>query len=455
MADINMEGDVATQVFREALNLLPATGRAVAEVIARKKRRNQLTDQQLFNAATKKTSHMMNAQQKEEILKQAVKNCLKKDHGLPEVALDAYDLNIKPGRITLRFSPDNKKSIPLAFWTNKHKLDGKTIESPEATKQYTPLSNDEIASRIEENSKWLGQKQVYKDRIRELMGASNEQIAQIFKDTGTVDKPDFSNCEIHGYDFTNCDMSYANLTGAKLVGCKFGKMQFASMINADIRNCSFLSADLQGANFAQAEITDTNFENALLQKAWFDKAHPVNTNFGHAIFQNTNLDFRNPEGVKLNSEPVEVQASNIIPIGQENSGKYIMTSNFEEIYRNHRLWIETGGGQGRQADLRGAQLGGLNLSDKDLSGMLVNQKDIQTVSYNAHTTFPEGIKSPLDYAVGKARSEKQKTMDADMKKSPYFKDGDVPTTAKDIGKPAETERQPLKQPAHVASPTMY
>lgn len=74
-------------------------------------------------------------------------------------------------------------------------------------------------------------------------------------------------------ELTACDFSGAKLQNADLGHNNLG---FARFINADVRDVSFVEANLEGADFSGADVTGADFTNARIADARFNGATGMN-----------------------------------------------------------------------------------------------------------------------------------------------------------------------------------
>jgi uncharacterized protein YjbI with pentapeptide repeats len=299
VADVNLEGNVVEDIFSQAINTMPNGASAIARMIASKKRRRPLNNQQLFKK-TMKAMQNMNVGKEEDILKYATREYLQKHFGLPACDTSAYDVKIRRGKITLKYKPNSPGSIPFAFWINKHKFDGQKISDVQQTRTFTKLTPDEVVSKLTENSKWLEQKDIYKQRIAQMYNTDSNQLAEIFKDN-VPNRADFTGCEISNFDFSKYDLSSANLKGARLDNCVISKMENANLTDAVIDGCIFTGANLAASDFQKANISNTTFDKADLRGCDFNQSVPQDVTFRDAIFKGTKLDFAKAQNVVFES----------------------------------------------------------------------------------------------------------------------------------------------------------
>jgi hypothetical protein len=298
LADINIGGNVAQDVFLEAINSISDDASSIAKMIAGKKRRKPLSNQQLFKK-TMRAMRSMGVGKEEDILKYAVRDYLQKHYSLPVCDASAYDVSAGRGKITLKYNPSSPGSVPFGFWMNK--LENKTLSKSGKERKYMKLTPEETASRISENRKWIEQKEIYKQRMAQTFGADEKQIAEIFKDNVPI-RADFSGCEINGFDFSQHDLSGANFSGAKLKSCTFSKIEGANLSDAVIDGCVFADGKLAFSDFNKAVISDSSFDRAVLRGCDFSQSEPSDVTFRNALLKDTNLDFTRPKNIVFDTE---------------------------------------------------------------------------------------------------------------------------------------------------------
>ena len=437
MADVNMQGDVVEAIYEEAINMLSHGATYIADLILKNPHRKSLSKQQLFDLTAKEMRHVIKPEEKEAALKEAVSAYLQKQYGMPNVDLNAYGIKIGKGKITLQYNPNDKHSIPLTFWANQNNYDTKTLSQKSPERQYTKISEKDITTRLTENSAWLKQKEIYKQRLRDIFKMKEYQISEVFHDytEGENVRQSFAGCEINGYDFSQYDLNGADFAGAKLVNCKFGKTQHADFTDAVIEGCVFASADVAYADFRKTSIKDTTFEKANLKGCTFEQGTSEHVDFSRALLKDTNLAFESSHDVIFNTEPEK-------NISESWTGKYIPQNTFDHIYENHRMYMMSHGTEGHLADLRGARMDNINMSNRDLTGMVINQKNLAHVVYNDKTVFPKDVERPMDFAIKQARAQKSGSINKQEQQVETPKQTTVTLSTKD-----QTVEQKIPQPS--------
>lgn len=399
MPNVQMQDDVLTAIYNEALNSVPYGSMILQKMLVHRKRNQQQARvyQRAYDRVCKRNRDVLTPENKEAILKQATQKVLQEKFGLPNVDLNAYNLKIGRGKITLKFNPGDSKAIPLVFWANKQKVADKTISKAEPEPQRMKLTPQEVEIRLNENMKWAKQKEVYKERLREFFTPTENQIKEIFKD-GQPGNLDFSNCEITGFDFSKHDLRGTVFENARLKDCKFNEASHADFSGAEIHDCSFQGADLRYTTFERADMQRVVMTRAQLDYTSFNDARPQALDLSGSHTDHTCMDWTEADNVIFDTLLVEDVVQDIHRSEEKAEapfeGTYLPQQTFDTVMENHRQWLETDGREGQRADLRGARLGNIDVSGKDLSGVLVHQHDLRDIKYNTQTKFPENIVAP-------------------------------------------------------------
>lgn len=400
MPNVQMQDDVLTAIYQEALNAIPYGMQMLQKMFKQNKQNNRQasTYQKAFNRVTRRNRDVLTPQNKEAILKQATQKVLQDRFGLPNVDFNAYDLKVGRGKITLHFNPGNSKTIPLAFWANKFGYEDKAISKAEPEPQRMKLTPQEVETRLTENVQWAEQKETYKERIRQTFAPTEEQIKKIFKD-GQPGTLDFSNCEITGYDFSKYNLRGAVFENARLKDCKFNEVSHADFTGAEIHDCDFRGADLRYTTFERSDIQRVVMTRAQLDYTSFNDARPQALDLSGSHTDHTNMDWMDADNVIFDTilvEGIDHDLQRMEDGFQEKpyEGVYLPQQTLESVLDNHRQWMESDGKEGQRADLRGARLTNADISGKDLTGVLVHQHDLANVKYDGKTKFPENIVAP-------------------------------------------------------------
>lgn len=154
---------------------------------------------------------------------------------------------------------------------------------------------------------------------------------KLFAKQNHADTP-FSKGEYEFCQFSNCDLSKANLSGFVFTECEFAHCNFSMATLHDtafkdvkFKHCNFLGLNFQDcdpfllemnftdcrlnlASFFELKLKNTHFKNCNLQEADFTKSDLTNAvfencNLSRALFENTileNADFRTAQNYSIN-----------------------------------------------------------------------------------------------------------------------------------------------------------
>lgn len=411
MSNIQMDGDVLTAIYQTALDGLPMAVQLLQR-LKEKRRPNDHSNvhKKTFDKYCRQNRNIITRDNKAAMLKEATQKVLNQKFGLPAVDLDAYRLRVHRNKITLSFNPKNGKAIPLAFWANKIQLGNKPISKVSKDPQRMKLTVQEIQQKLTENGEWLKQKEVYKQRLRELFSPTEDQIKEIFKDPQSG-RLDLSNCEIANFDFSKYDLRGANLENAKIQNCIFREISHADLSGAQLESCDFRNADLRYTTFADSQIQDCNISHANLEYTSFQNARPRDMDLSGSRTNHTNMDWKEAENVifdtMIDVEVAEEVRDQIDEIKEKPfEGAFIPQQTLDNVLEQHRQWVESNGKEGQRADLRGARLQNIDMSGKDLTGIKVNQHDLAGVKYDSKTVWPENIVAPDEFAAKQVEAKR-------------------------------------------------
>ena len=88
------------------------------------------------------------------------------------------------------------------------------------------------------------------------------------------------------------DLSYCNLSGARLKNWDFSGVDFHNTVldDCDLNSCNFDNANLPYSSFARAHIVNTSFKWAIAIKASFDGALLINNDLANAVLAEATFD---------------------------------------------------------------------------------------------------------------------------------------------------------------------
>jgi uncharacterized protein YjbI with pentapeptide repeats len=166
----------------------------------------------------------------------------------------------------------------------------------------------------------------------------------------SIASTDFTSADLTGavffkVDIAQCDFSEANLSGAAFVGCRGVQ---ASFTNATMRNVRLVAeSDFSGARFSGANLTESNLRGTVLSQSLFDHANLDNADLSESLANDARFYRATAKCCQLINADLR---------GADLSGVNLMEGSLE------------------RADLRGANLKGCNLFALDLSRAHVDQR---------------------------------------------------------------------------------
>ena len=168
--------------------------------------------------------------------------------------------------------------------------------------------------------------------------------------SSTLDDADINNANLSGTNLSNSSMIGANLENTLLCG--------ANLSGVNLENANLTGADLSGANLANAKIIGANLRGANLRGALISETSFAGSDLSSAILERVNLSTANLSGAQLVTESGDRSRS------------------LRDIVNDHELWIREQGRGGTRAQLAGANLKDVDLSDINLSGADLRDVDL-------------------------------------------------------------------------------
>jgi len=185
-----------------------------------------------------------------------------------------------------------------------------------------------------------------------------------------------------GTDLLGASLVEANLTWANLKGARLGSailtgacLADSDLTGARLRGADFTNADLEGADLRGAELTGTVMKGTDLTGALFD-APGGDAHVDAAYEADAVLDAHHepltvselPDADLEDHHHGPAAAPPALPREEAPPPPPRRSDVLAAILAAHVRWLETGGAEGRRADLGGFDLRGLTLAGADLTG---------------------------------------------------------------------------------------
>lgn len=133
----------------------------------------------------------------------------------------------------------------------------------------------------------------YIDNIDKVINEHEKWLCTFLRDENADSDgmADFSNCDIHNFDFSNRNLSHANFTGARISCCTFNNtlLNNAAFLNATIVESRFNNATLKNADFRCSTIGDCTVTNSNFTSVSFIGASICYTSFKDSCLSYTDF----------------------------------------------------------------------------------------------------------------------------------------------------------------------
>ena len=189
---------------------------------------------------------------------------------------------------------------------------------------------------------------------------------------------DLTSANLAGADFRGANMSRATLAFANLRGADFRSGQTShgqdgqtKLIEANLQHAALCEANLTGCDMSGADLLDADFKGADLTKTVLIGADLTGASFEKSKFAGTIIELSRlspAQAAATNGGAVEIE----YPV--------LAASEINAALDAHRLWMESGGREGRRFKFECVALKGAALAGRDLSGAWLRRCSLRGIN---------------------------------------------------------------------------
>lgn len=257
MPKIKINGSLMDEIYVAAINSLPYSGAAIANVIAGNPRNQPCPPKKAFDKTCRFMRHTLKPEEQSNVLYGATRNLLINKYGYPPAVLDCYRLQVQNNALILKSDGKLKsllKNLPNMvrdFTAN----DGQTVSEISKIR----VSKEEIAARLMQHQQWLQEREGLLQKAKELFGMDEEK-QRAFAASIPDHRANLSGLDIRDMDLSGYDLNGVICKGSKLENCILGGISGMDLSGSQIFNTKFVGPDMAHAHF-----NDTQMDQVTVQ----------------------------------------------------------------------------------------------------------------------------------------------------------------------------------------------
>lgn len=170
------------------------------------------------------------------------------------------------------------------------------MSEEQVVKRWDSTLGEEIKRKIVEVNLKYGASSSYRDFLGTVKTGWGDEPPKI--DLRGINFTGFTNLiedEIFGFDFSNCSLTYSNLSNAEFSSSKFRK---ADILYSDFSNSILDDCDFSGANLTLSDFSNSRLEGADFRNVWMSDVSFLGADLGY-IKYNRRTDFHNIDIAKV------------------------------------------------------------------------------------------------------------------------------------------------------------